>query len=192
MSYYPFVVTEEPDIHDGVIFRNLFDDDKKLSYKSGQNILYHVFMRNNPHYLKYLLRGFIEHSCLNEGVKNFSRETLQRLELCEEVEQFVPKFLKKRQELLDKEKEEMSKQEPLKKLLEKVVQQEEEIPSIQLVSVCIFHLKEEYQLYSLRREGQNFLKRVFGTEKVFQTAVGDMVQGPINDLMAVLEDASFV
>ena len=109
MSYYPFVVTEEPDVREGVIFRILFDQDKQLSYKSKENIFYHIFMRQNPHYLEHLLRGFIEYFCLNEGIKNFNRETLQRLELCEEVEQFVPKFLEKRQELLDEEKEEMSK-----------------------------------------------------------------------------------
>jgi len=189
MSYYPSVVTEEPDVREGVIFRILFDEDKQLSYKSKENIFYHIFMRQNPHYLEHLLRGFIEHSCLNEGIKNFNRETLQRLELCEEVEQFVPKFLEKRQELLDEEKEEMSKQEPLQELLKKVVQPEEEIPSIRLVTTL--PLKEECQLYSLKEGGTIFLERVFGKEKVFQTAVGSMVQGPINDLMAVLE-ASFV
>ena len=83
----------------------------------------------------------------------------------------------------------MSEQESLQELLEKVVQREEEIPSIRLVTTL--PLKEECQLYSLKEGGKIFLERVFGKEKVFQTAVGSMVQGPINDLMAVLE-ASFV
>lgn len=189
MSVHTSIITDEPDVCVSIIFRNFFEEDKGLSYKSGENILYHIFMRQNPHYLEFLLRGFVEHTCLENGIKSFDRDTFQRLKLCEEVEKFIPKFLEKRQELINEEEKEMLQQEPLQELLKKVVQPEEEIPRIRLVNTL--PLKQEYQLYSLTGGGKLFLERVFGKKKVFQTAVGSMVQGSVSDLIVVLE-GSFV
>jgi hypothetical protein len=189
MSYYLSIVSEESNIDESTIFGTLFDEDKTFSYKSGENILYLIFMRQNPYYLEYILKGSIEHSCLDEDIKLFSRETLQKLELCEEVERFIPKFLEKKQELINDKEKEMLQQEFLQELLKKVIQFGEEVPGIRLINTL--PLKQEYQLFSLTRGGKLFLERVFGKEKVFQTVVGDMVQGPVNDLMTILE-CSFV